>query len=266
MPCKIKCLVALAALSCLSLRAQEKDARTRLNAAHAQYYTPTVSGLKSFQCEASIDWKAMLTRASGVEVRDDNPALQFLRTVHLTVTDDLHGRGSLDWSSPTDPPEEKKVAIRQIHDGLQTSVSGFFQSWNAYMNGSMVPLPDSSLSVTNSGDGLHLSGTSENTTFDEDYDKNSLLTQVQVVTPSLRVLARPTYTSTEDGLVVSSVASQVHQPPSAPEIDVTFRIEYAKVDSFQIPSHVVFEIKNTGLIEVGLSDCKVTVSDWAKKN
>ncbi len=45
--------------------AQDKAARDRLFAAHAQYYTPTTSGLKSFHCEASIDWKAMLTGFSG---------------------------------------------------------------------------------------------------------------------------------------------------------------------------------------------------------
>jgi hypothetical protein len=266
MPHKSLCLVALTCLSCTSLLAQDKDARKRLIAAHAQYYTPTASGLKSFQCEASIDWKTMLTRASGIEIRDDNPALQFLQTVHLAVADDLHGRGSLDWSSPTEPPENKKATIKEIQDGLQTSVSGFFQSWNAYMNGSMVPLPDSTVNVTTSGDGVHLSGISKDTTFDEDYDKNTLLTQVQVVTPNLKVLAKPTYTSTGDGLLVSAVSSQVHQPPTAPEMDVTFRIEYAKVDSYQIPSHVVFDIKNTGLIEIGFKDCKVTVADWAKKN
>jgi hypothetical protein len=59
--------------------------------------------------------------------------------------------------------------------------------------------------------------------------------------------------------------SQVHQPPDAPETDATFRIDYTKVESYQIPSHVVFDIKNTGVIEIGFSACKVTVADWAKK-
>lgn len=59
--------------------------------------------------------------------------------------------------------------------------------------------------------------------------------------------------------------SEVHQPPTAPEADVTYRIDYAKVSSYQIPSHVVFDIKNTGVIEIGFSACTVTVADWAKK-
>lgn len=262
---KTLCLAALACLSSSCLNAQDKEARDRLAAAHAQYYTPTASGLKSFHCDAHIDWKAMLSRLTGTEVPDNSSGLKFLQTVRLAVTDDLRGAGSLEWTNATDPPQDRKEGIQQMQEGLQTSVAGFFQSWNAYVNGAMVPLPDSTITLTRSGDGLHLSGSTNNTTFDEDYDKNMLLTQVLVVNPNMRVLAIPTFTPTSDGLVVSSVRSEVHQPPTAPETDATFHIEYAKVDSYQIPSHVIFDIKNTGTIEIGFSTCKVTLSDWATK-
>lgn len=265
MPRKILVLSAVVCLSCISSHAQDKEARNRLYAAHSQYYTPTAGGLKSFHCDAAIDWKAMLSRFSGTEIPDDNPALKFLQTVHLEVNDDLRGKGALEWTHPVEPPESKKAAIEQIQEGLQTSVAGFFQTWNAYMNGSMVPLPDNSITITKSGQGIHLSGTSKDMTFDEDFDNNMLLTQALVVGPNLKVLAVPTFVPTSDGLVLSSVTSQVHQPPTAPETDATFRIEYVKVESYQLPSRVVFDIKNTGVIEIGFSACKVTLSDWVKK-
>ena len=233
--------------------------------AHAQYYTPTASGLKGFHCDASIDWKAMLTRFAGQEIDDSNPALKFLNTVHLAVSDELRGAGSLEWSSPAAPPENKEAAIRQIREGLQTSVNGFFQSWNAYMNGSMVPIPDSTVTVTKAGDGVHLSGKSSDTSFDEDYDKNMLLTEVRVLNPRLKVVATPTFADTSDGLVVSVVKSLVNQPPTAPETQAIFRIDYAKVDSFQIPAHVVFDIRNTGVIEMDFNACQVEMASWAKK-
>jgi hypothetical protein len=260
------CLLALAWLCCSPLPAQDKEASNRLAAAHAQYYTPTASGLKSFHCEASIDWKAMLSRLSGSDIPDESPALKFLQTVHLAVSDDLHGKGELEWTNTAEPPASLQPAVLQMRDGFQTTVSGFFQTWNAYMNGSMVPLPDSTVTATRSGDGVHLSGTTKDRAFDEDYDKNMLLTKARVVSSALTVLAEPVYKSTEDGLLLSSVTSHVRQPPTAPETEVTFRIEYTKIDSYQIPSHVVFDIKNTGTIEIGFSACKTAIADWAKKN
>jgi hypothetical protein len=156
--------------------------------------------------------------------------------------------------------------MKQIQEGLRTSVSGFFQSWNAYMNGGMVPIPDSSVTVSKSGDGIHLSSIPGNSKFDEDYDKNMLLTHVLVVTQDMKVSATPTYASTPDGLLVSSVASDVSQPPTAPPAEAIFRIDYAKVDSFQVPSHVAFDIKNTGVIDINFNACEVSVADWAKKH
>lgn len=264
-PARALFLSGVVCLCCHSLTAQEDSPRDRLLAAHGQYYTPTASGLKSFHCDGVIDWKAMLTRLSATDIAEDNPAVQFLRTVHISVVDELKGKGSLAWTNSTPPPAGKEEGISQIRNGLQTSVDGFFQSWNAYMNGSMVPLPDNSLTITSAGTGFHLSGLSQGTKIDEDFDKNMVLSQVLVVGPNIKVLALPTYKTTEDGLVVSAVTSKINQPPGAPEVEATFRIDYARVDTFQIPSRIVFDIKNTGLIEIGLSNCEVQLADWAKK-
>jgi hypothetical protein len=81
----------------------------------------------------------------------------------------------------------------------------------------------------------------------------------------MRVLATPSYVNTTDGLVISAVTSQINQPPSAPQTEVTFRMEYAKVDSFQIPSNVVLDLKNVGVFEVGFNACQVSVAEVGRK-
>jgi hypothetical protein len=248
------------------IRAQDKSARDRLFAAHAQYYTPTVSGLKSFRCEATIDWKAMLTRFSGTEISEDNPMLKYLQTVHLSVVDQLKGKGSLEWSDTGVPPEGKEAGVKQMREGLQIMVGGFFQSWNGYMNGTIVPLPDESVEATLAGEGVHLHAGTSSDAIDEDFDKNMLLTQAVVSSSQMRVVAVPTYVRTEEGLLISAISSRVNQPPSAPPTDVTIRVEYAKVDSFQIPSHIVYDIKNVGVIEVGFNACQVSVADSPQKS
>jgi ketosteroid isomerase-like protein len=245
--------------------AQDKAASDRLTVAHAQYYTPTASGLKSFRCEATIDWKALLERATGTEIPDDNPGLKYLQTVHLSVEDQLKGNGSMGWSATGVPPEGKEEGLEQMRGGLQTMIGGFFQSWNAFMNGSMVPLPDKTVDVTTEGVKTHLHSESANLKVDEDYDENMLLIQAVVVTPDMKVVAVPTYVRTDDGLVISAVASQLNQPPSAAPVEVTFRVEYTKVDSFQIPTHVVYDVKNVAVIEVGFSGCQVSTADSAQE-
>jgi hypothetical protein len=81
----------------------------------------------------------------------------------------------------------------------------------------------------------------------------------------MKVVALPTYVRTDDGLVVSVVASQVNEPSSAPPMDVSFRVEYAAVDSFRIPSHIVYDVKNVSVIEVGFNTCQVSGADSLQK-
>lgn len=250
--------------SCAALIAQSDSPRGRLGLAHAQYYTPTASGLKSFSCDAAIDWKAMITRFSGTEIQDDNPTLQYLHSVHLSISDELRGAGSLEWSGGAEMPQGSEGPIGQIRHGLQTSVAGFFQSWNPYMNGSMVPFPGDSATVTSKGEGVHLSESAKETKVDEDFDKNMLLTQVVVENPAVRFSATPTFVSTPAGLVVSAVQSQINQPPSAPGINLTLHVEYAQTGAYQLPSHLLFDIKNAGIIELGLSNCQVNLAAWAQ--
>ena len=264
-PRKTCTLLASLCLLVPTLPGQATSPRDRLASAHAQYYNLTTAGVKTFHCDAAIDWKTMLSRFSGTDIADDNPTLKHLQTVHLGVTDDLKGAGALEWTTSATPPEGKEQAMQQIEEGLKISLGGFFQSWNAYMNGTMVPVPDSTITFVSSGDGFHLSGKSGDMNFDEDYDKNMLLTQVLIDGPALKVLTTPTYNTTSDGLVISSIHSQINQPPTAPQTEATFRVEYATVQTFQLPSRIVLDIKNTGVIDVGLSACQVTLADWAKK-
>jgi hypothetical protein len=98
-------------------------------------------------------------------------------------------------------------------------------------------------------------------TVDEDFDQNLVLTQFSVESPALRVVAVPTFLSTPDGLVISSVVSKVNQPPTAPQLEVIFNVEYSTVDSLQIPSRVVNTIKNVGVFEIGLSGCQVFTTE-----
>jgi outer membrane biosynthesis protein TonB len=262
-------LFLIAGICCTPIFAQDQDkvALERLLAGRAQYYTPTASGLKSFHCEATIDWKGMLTRFRRTEIPDNDPVLKYLQTVHLSVADQLNGKGSMamDWAETGVPPGGQEDSLKQMRNGLQARMADFFQGWNAYMNGSMVPIPKSWVTVTLMGAGVHLSGTSAGTSIDEDFDQNMLLTQVRVVSPEMRLLAIPRYVETADGLVISAVTYKSNKPPSAPLTEVTLRIKYAKVDSFQIPSNVVLDTKNVGVIEVGFNACQVSVADAAPK-
>jgi hypothetical protein len=264
---KLACsLLTLACLSLLQLSpraqqaAQQKQAADKLILARGTYYTPTANGLDSFHCAASMDWKDYITRIAGKDLQANSAFLAYVDTVHLSVSDDLKGSGSLQWTAATAPPQAIQPNVQQVRDGLEKMFSGFFQTWNPYMNGTMVPSPDPSTTITPVGDGMNLHAQSGGMAVDESVDKNLLLTQIHVSGSAMDVVAFPTYLDTPDGRVVASVRSTIRQPPTAPPVVITMAATYTRVQSFQLPAKLTFEVQNVGTFVLNLSACTVKAS------
>lgn len=229
----------------------------KLSAARALYYTPTTKGLQSFRCTVDFDWKDMLTRYTGGAVADDNPFLQYLRSIHLAVSDDLKGTGQLEWTTAGTPPAAQQDSAAKLKDGMQQMMTGFFSSWNAYMNGEMVPSPDSTTTVVETPDGLRLHAAAQNADVTELFDKNMLLTEAHVVQPTSDVYAYPTYDNTPDGRVVTAIRTIYRQPPTAPPAELMLSISYAPVQNFRLPETLHYELKNVGAFAFKFSACSV---------
>ena len=229
----------------------------KLASARALYYTPTTQGLQSFHCTVDFDWKDMLARYSGGAVPDDNPFLQYLRSVRLAVSDDLRGTGQLEWTTSATAPAGQEDSAAKMKEGMQQMMNGFFSSWNAYMNGNMVPAADATTTVTETPDGLRLHATAPDADVTELFDKNMLLTEAHVVQPTSDVFAYPTYTNTPDGRVVSAIRTVYRQPPTAPPAELTLNISYAPVQSFRLPETLNYELKNIGTFAFKFSSCSV---------
>ena len=255
------CAVLLAAPS--FVHAQTTSPSTKLTAARALYYTPTLRGLKSFRCTVDFDWKDFLSRHAGADVTDDNPYLQYLRGVHLAVSDDLNGEGKLEWTTAAVVPAGKEDSVAKMKDGMQQMMTGFFSSWNAYMNGNMVPMPDSTTTVTDNADGLRVHAAAESTEVTELFDKNLLLTESHVAQPGSDVHAYPTYDDTPDGRVISAIRTVFRQPPNASPAELNIRIGYAPVQGFRIPETLDYELKNVSSFSFKFSACSVEATKKA---
>jgi hypothetical protein len=119
----------------------------------------------------------------------------------------------------------------------------------------------SAVSFTRSGEGMPPGGAPNALKLTGDSYRNMALTKAFVEGTEIRVLAVQSYFNTSDEVVALSV----YLPPTIPETDATFHIEYAKVNTLQVPSQVVPEIENTGVIRYRLNHCQVSLLEWPKR-
>jgi hypothetical protein len=250
--------LALLCLSPLYVGAQAKTPAERLALARATYYTPTTDGLRTFDCQVSTNWKDFLTRAnSGKDIADDNPLLKYLNSATITLHNALWSSAEVRWSEATPAPENLQESAAKMKEGITKMLDGYFKSWNAYLNGTMVPVPDKSTTISSTPDGIHLSAGGGGTKLDEDYDSNMLLTKAHVLMDESDVIASPTFSDTPRGRIISEVKSEVRQPPTAPPVFVTMSAKYQTIGGYEIPSVLHFEVRNLLQIDFALNGCKV---------
>ncbi len=232
--------VALCASPLVAQSAGPNPAESFLKA-RALYYTPVDNGLRSFHCDVRFDWKAFIQKATNEPVADDNARLQYLRSVQLTVEDDLHGAGALHWTAATPPPEDNEDAIAKVREGLQQIWAGFAQTWNGYVNGELVSL-DAKATVEHTAAGYHVAVRDGAKLAEEQYNNDMLLQTVHVSTPAQETTMTPTFTTSQQRLLVTGMRSMVRQPPSAPPSEVVMQVQYAPVGTFQIPSELTVNV------------------------
>ncbi len=209
--------------------------------ARALYYLPVDAGLEGFGCEVSFDWKTFIEKASNQPVPEDDSRLKYLRSIHLTVDDDLHGRGELHWTASAPPPQETEDSVTKVRDGFQQMWSGFFQTWNGFLTGDMVTL-DARSTAEHTAEGYHVVAGSGPSLAEEQYDNKFLLQSVHVSTPTLDSLVYPSFASTPQGLLVSGIRSVYKQSPNPEPTEVLMKVNYAPVSAFQIPSEVMVTV------------------------
>jgi hypothetical protein len=255
-----KTLVASVCLSAISLPAAlgqtpAPTLESRLQLAKALYYTPTTTGLKSFHCDVTVDWKDLLSRFGAPNLPADDPHLVYLQSTKLSIDDDLSGAGTLNWSSPA--TGDMDDSIGKIRGGMEQMISGFFQSWNPFLNGTYIPALDATTTAKAEGDGVLVHSGDASNDVNEHFDKNMLLTEMHVITPALDVNAHPTFLDTPKGRLITTLKSEIHQPPTAPALEVTMSSTYAPVATYQVPAILTFSVQNVGDFTFKLSACQV---------
>lgn len=253
--------LAIPMLAAWTAEAQTDAATQRYLLARATYYTPTTSGLRTFDCKVSTDWRAFLSRAAGKEIADDNPAVKYLNSVNITVHDTLRSKAEVHWDESTPAPENLQGATAQMRDGVRQMLEGYFQSWNGFLNGTMVPAPDPSTKISISTDGTHLAAAATNTSLDEDFDKNMLLTRAHILMKdSSDTIVFPSFLESPRGRIIAELRSEVRQPPTAPPVYITMSAKYQTVGGYDIPSTLHFDVQNAAQLDFALTGCVVNAA------
>jgi hypothetical protein len=228
------------------------------------YYSSSKAGLKGFDCQVHPDWHSLFVSAEqDPSVADNDPRIQLLKSVNITLHGRLTGGSSLDWNLPTahaKPLNQDLIdLLDSMHQASDRTLTGFMQFWSPFINGSVIPATPDGLEITHSDKGHTLHADQEGTSLTEVLDSNLVMQQFNVATGGAKIDFSPRYKFTGQGLLVNGFQARIQAPSDPPDQAEQMRvdIDYQTVSGYPIPSKISMEVLGTGKSDFTLDGCTV---------
>jgi hypothetical protein len=201
------------------------------------YYVLQNQGLKSFQCAIQPDWTKFAKYMTQNSVSVDDAKIALVSPVAFTGAVDEQGNGTATPILPAagiiDP------SVDQMVGGAKNIIEGFFKSWGSVVvTGIFAPSDDANLAFSEQPDGYHFSQKTGDANVDLVMTKDSLLTSLKVSTTSSVIVMKPKYSTTDKGLLLASLNSDINNGTQK----VNFEVQYQTVEGFQLPEKVSYQV------------------------
>jgi len=222
------------------------------------YYTPTTAGLRSFSCDARLDWHGILERASaGKTIPADAPAVVYLNKVKISFTATMDGKSNIDWTQPTGEFPGEVSSYNQMKGGVQQMLQGFFQFWAPNINGTLLPGPKDDFRLVAENGGYRIYVSDAENSVEEVVDHDRVFKELHVKTPSMAGDFALTFSPSPEGLKITGADGNVSQNGGAPA-HIRFGLDYQPVGGFQVPRNVSMEVVNVGRFDYIFENCKTS--------
>ncbi len=227
------------------------------------YYSTKEAGLDGFDCEVHPDWRKLFSSATqGAAIADDDPRLNTLRPVKVTMHARMGGGSSVDWVQTTDPDmpldADATSLLDQMHRATEQTVQGFLQFWTPFVDGSVVPANSGGMKITHSTTDytIHIEHNGAQVT--EIFSTELVLQHFDVVTSGVSIKFAPSYQPTEKGLLVNQFDAHIDPVGQAtvPTQEMHVKVSYATVDGLPIPSNLNMEVVGTGIFDLTMDGCR----------
>jgi hypothetical protein len=253
MPARLLCLVVSVVCAAGTCAAQTSN-REVISKARSSYYSLKRLGLIEFRANIRPNWELILKGGPA-----SPEAMKLLNGLHFSI---LFGEsGNVVVNHQADfPPKNDVVAkgYKDIFEGVDNAIYGFFETWNLFMFGSPFPEPDSAYELQDLGAGYLLTYAEPKnkvaTTFGKDFD----IKEIQVSGDSFSGAIKPQFKKTEHGQIIVAYKGSYLNAAGNLTSDLQVNIQYNEVSGLEVPLKVTVE----GTYNGGPVNMEIVFSDY----
>jgi hypothetical protein len=234
---KVLKIAILLVLVVASSFGDEKEDKQRIDQARDTYASLSKFGFNGFKAQLLPDWKT-ITGGAG-----DQERVSFLNQLQFAIAVNREGTLTLSYRVPYAPEGQNiRPSIDQLHDGMRTLLTGFFQMWAPLALTSPLPKASEQYQLEKLKDGYRCTFDEKGSHVELLLDPNFLLLEMKTQSEAVNGVIRPSFTKTAKGLVVSRIVGEYLQNGVASTVDVA--ITNAEVGGLSLPTKLDINVLN----------------------
>jgi len=237
--------------------------RDLLTHAAASYYTLAEHGFTGARCAVTPDWTVVIGKP-----RSD-PASQagfaIFDALRFALSMDAKGNVRLDkQDTGSGRSAGQAQGIRQMFDGFDQEIGGFFGTWTLFGLHPVIPPPtQAGVAVGPRANGYRITYKEGDADVVMDTDRAGVVTRLLVTAPAFVSTIDPTFDRTPEGLILTRYVAD-YLPASGPgKTHLTADISYQTVNALRFPAVIridsVYDGQPAKILQT-LSACQVTRS------
>ena len=156
--------------------------------------------------------------------------------------------------------QQRAEDLNQIFSGMEEMITGFFDTWSAFMLTSPLPEVESEYDLTNEGDGYLLSYRDGATRVATVMTKDLLISEMKISTTEFNSSIWPHFTKSREGLLLTGYDAN-YQPTSGPgTTHLKVEISYQEAGGLQLPQTLHLQGSYNGAsfaVETAFADYQV---------
>jgi len=231
------CLFGLIIAAYLSASvAWSADKKSVLLNTNQALYNLKAHGLDGFNCNVVVDWDAAFNSLK-VESEMRENLLPNARNMKVKVTVGPSGAASVSHEFGQ-APSSQQVAdrLRQLAEGLDQILGGFFQTWSQLMINTPLAGSESAYQMEETADGYRLLADDGNTHVVVSINRDFVIYAIEAKTPAVEGVVRPHFITHEGGLIVDSYVGEFKINDSSQRLSVDVR--YQDIGTFVLPRSI----------------------------
>lgn len=232
-----------------------------LKRARQSYYSLQQEGMAQFQCTTTVNWDYTLE-----DLRKSNPsgfatATRIFKPLRFLITHSLNGHTSVTHNELQAENEQQAQGFKQMYEGMDQAMTGFFESWNAFAVHIPLPDPSSEFQLEDREAGYLVSYKDGGADIATDMGKNFAITQLKVSAQSFSSTIEPKFNRSNKGFILSSYHAYYRNATGADATELQVWIDYQDVDHLKLPQRLRLTGSYSGTpfkMEVLFSACQAS--------